>query len=146
QSYQYLKLLDHASIFVLIAATASAFIAVSTPPAALRTALSGLIWAMASAGVGLKLLYSAMTRALSTTLYLMMGWVAGCSWIASSVLGATPSGVASAALPPLALAGLLHTAGALVYVRRLPDWWPGFFGYHELFHTLVVLGNAALTM
>src|SRR5262249_53274094 len=54
QSYQYLKLLDHASIFVLIAATASAFIAVSTPPAALRTALSGLIWAMASAGVGLK--------------------------------------------------------------------------------------------
>ena len=39
--------------------------------------------------------------------------------------------------------GLLYTAGAVVYARQRPDPAPAFFGYHEIFHALVV-GAAAL--
>jgi hemolysin III len=35
-------------------------------------------------------------------------------------------------------AGLLYTAGAVVYARRRPDPFPAVFGYHELFHALVI--------
>ena len=40
----------------------------------------------------------------------------------------------------LALGGALFSLGAVVYARRRPDPWPTFFGYHEVFHALVVLG------
>jgi hemolysin III len=42
----------------------------------------------------------------------------------------------------LAIGGALYTAGALVYALRRPDPVPDVFGYHELFHVLVV-GAAA---
>jgi len=34
--------------------------------------------------------------------------------------------------------GLLYSAGAVVYARKRPDPWPRIFGYHEVFHTLVI--------
>jgi hemolysin III len=39
--------------------------------------------------------------------------------------------------------GLVYSAGALVYVRRRPDPAPAVFGYHEIFHLLVIAGVAA---
>jgi hemolysin III len=42
------------------------------------------------------------------------------------------------ALVLLAVGGVLYTAGAVVYARRQPDPLPAIFGYHELFHALVV--------
>ena len=39
----------------------------------------------------------------------------------------------------LAAGGLLYTAGAVVYALKRPDPWPATFGYHEVFHTLVVV-------
>jgi hemolysin III len=100
---------------------------------------------MAGAGVALKVLHPTMSRALSTRLYCTMGWIAGGSWLASAILAGSLNR-AGTVLVLIALAGVLHTAGALVYVRRRPDWWPAVFGYHELFHALVVLGNAAITI
>jgi hemolysin III len=38
----------------------------------------------------------------------------------------------------LGVGGILYTAGAVVYARRRPDPVPAIFGYHELFHALVV--------
>jgi hemolysin III len=34
--------------------------------------------------------------------------------------------------------GLLYSAGAVVYARKRPDPWPRVFGFHELFHALVI--------
>ena len=34
--------------------------------------------------------------------------------------------------------GLLYSAGAVVYARKRPDPWPRIFGFHELFHALVI--------
>ena len=47
------------------------------------------------------------------------------------------------ALALLAAGGVAYTAGAVVYARRRPDPRPATFGYHEIFHVLVVV--AALT-
>lgn len=55
-----------------------------------------------------------------------------------------PNALATTLLP-LVLAGIFYTLGALVYLKRTPDWWPTVFGYHELFHVCVVLGNIAVT-
>jgi hemolysin III len=42
----------------------------------------------------------------------------------------------------LATGGLLYTAGAVVYARRRPDPAPRVFGYHEVFHALVIAAAA----
>jgi hemolysin III len=39
----------------------------------------------------------------------------------------------------LLLGGLVYSAGAFVYAARRPDPVPAVFGYHEVFHTLVVV-------
>ena len=38
--------------------------------------------------------------------------------------------------------GLCYTVGAIVYARRRPDPIPRVFGYHEVFHVLVVAAVA----
>ena len=40
----------------------------------------------------------------------------------------------------LAVGGVFYSLGAAVYAARRPDPWPTVFGYHEVFHALVVLG------
>jgi hemolysin III len=42
----------------------------------------------------------------------------------------------------VAAGGLLYTIGALVYARQRPDPAPTVFGYHEIFHALVILAAA----
>ncbi len=44
------------------------------------------------------------------------------------------------ALVWLVLGGLWFTVGAAVYVAKRPDWYPGIFGFHELWHVFVILG------
>lgn len=144
KAYMRWRLLDHASIFVAIAGadTALATLPQSAPA---YTALLCLTWAAAGGGICVKLCHPRMSRNLSAALYLMMGWVGGCVALAAwwSLAAPTPP---SPWLMLVGLAGLLHSVGALVYVRRQPDWWPSVFGYHELFHVLVVLGNAAISL
>jgi hemolysin III len=38
--------------------------------------------------------------------------------------------------------GVIYTIGALVYAARSPDPWPQTFGYHEIFHAMVLIGAA----
>ena len=52
----------------------------------------------------------------------------------------TKTGVAASLL--VLVSGLCFTLGALVYARRRPDPFPAVFGYHELFHVLVVAAVA----
>lgn len=44
------------------------------------------------------------------------------------------------ALTWLLLGGLLFTVGALVYITKKPNFRPGVFGFHEMWHVLVILG------
>ena len=42
----------------------------------------------------------------------------------------------------IVLGGLLYTGGAIVFRRKRPDPKPATFGYHEVWHSCVVLGSA----
>ena len=73
---------------------------------------------------------------MSALLYCVLGWVG---------VAGFPGLVRSFGwLPPLLLmaGGVAYSCGALVYARRRPDPLPEVFGYHELFHVLVVVGAA----
>jgi hemolysin III len=41
----------------------------------------------------------------------------------------------------LVLGGVTYTLGALIYTFRWPNPFPTVFGYHEIFHFLVVIGS-----
>jgi hemolysin III len=38
----------------------------------------------------------------------------------------------------LAAGGVLYSGGAVIYALKRPDPWPRVFGYHEIFHALVI--------
>ena len=129
-----LKRLDHAMIFVLIAGTYTPFcLDVSV---AWGISLLSVVWVLAGAGIVLKVIWPDAPRWLSVTLYVSLGWVA---------IVAAAEVVDQYAGSPLALllaGGASYTIGGVVYALRRPDPWPRVFGYHEVFHALVVVGSA----
>jgi len=129
-----MKRLDHSMIFVLIAGTYTPFcLDVSL---AWGISLLAVVWSLAGAGALLKIAWPDAPRWLSVALYISLGWVG---------LVAVAEVVDRYAGSPLALllaGGMLYTVGGLVYAVRRPDPWPRIFGYHEVFHALVVGGSA----
>jgi hemolysin III len=74
--------------------------------------------------------------AFGTALSLAMAWAAVAAL--PVLLHRLPGPV----LTLMVLGGLLYTVGAIVLARRHPDPWPRVFGYHEIWHAMVVLGGA----
>jgi hemolysin III len=84
----------------------------------------------------LSLLWPDAPRPVSAAIYISLGWVA---------IIAMPQlfdrlGALGIAL--IAAGGLLYSVGAIVYARKRPDPVPTVFGYHEIFHVLVVAAAA----
>ena len=126
--------LDHSMVLVLIAGTYTPFCLVVLNTAWGITMLS-VIWGIAGAGILMNLAWPASPRWLRVTFYVVLGWL---GLISAWELAAwfTPSPLAL-----LVLGGVLYTLGGVVYVIRKPNPWPRVFGYHEIFHLLVVLGS-----
>jgi hemolysin III len=93
-------------------------------------------WSAALAGALFKLIWIDAPGWLIATTYIATGWIAV---LAIPELVARLGIVAAAAL---ALGGFLYSAGAVVYARKRPDPVPTVFGYHELFHMLVIVAAA----
>jgi hemolysin III len=132
---QRLLQLDHTAIFLLIAGTYTPVAMLATSGAA-GDALLALVWLIAAAGILFEWLPVAPPRGYVTTVYLVLGWIGAFAIV--SVW--ENSGAAGALL--LAGGGLAYTAGAVVHAARRPDPWPEVFGYHEVFHILVILAAA----
>ena len=132
---RWMRRLDHAMIFVLIAGTYTPFALVAIE-GSIGDVILIVVWAGALAGVVLKLVWIDAPKALIAGAYVALGWVA---------VAALPSmvdaiGLAGTAL--VLLGGLLYSAGALIYVLKRPDPSPTVFGYHEIFHLLVIVAAA----
>ena len=112
---RWMRRLDHSMIFVLIAGTYTPF------------ALLGIV---------LKLVWIDAPKWLIATVYLALGWV-GIVTIPQLV---SRAGIGAVTL--LVVGGLLYTAGAVIYALRRPDPSPKVFGYHEIFHLLVIAAAA----
>ena len=136
---RYLKLFDHAAIFLLIAGsyTPIALVTLQKGHATLGWTLFGLAWGIALLGVVFKLLWLDAPRWLSTGLYLVMGWLALIAIV--PIIQSLPAG----GVFWLVMGGMFYSVGAVIYALKKPDLFPEWFGYHELWHLFVLAGSAA---
>ena len=127
--------LDHSMIFILIAGTYTPF-CLSVVGDSWGIPMLAFVWTVAGLGVLLKVFRPDAPRWLGVALYLGLGWV--------GFVAAWPvvNNMSSWGVVVLAGGGMLYTVGALVYTRRWPNPSPRWFGYHEVFHVLVVCGSA----
>jgi hemolysin III len=125
----WMRRLDHAAIFVLVAGT-------YTPFALLLGERGPTVLALACGGALLGILQSLFwvqaPRPLVVCLYVALGWAVAVFWPALHAALGVP------ALSALVLGGVLHSIGAVVYAARKPDPSPAVFGYHEIFHAFVI--------
>ncbi len=132
---RWMRRLDHSMIFVLIAGT-------YTPVAllALRGSLASTIlivlWAGALGGVVFKLVWIDAPKWLLAAVYVALGLVS------AAILGQLPATIGWLGVAGLATGGLLYILGAIVYASGRPDPSPRVFGYHEVFHALVIAAAA----
>ncbi len=132
---RWMRRLDHSTIFVFIAGTYTPFALLAVDGWLSWTVLS-VVWAGAAAGMLLSLVWIGAPKWLAAGVYLALGWV--------GVLAAPQlfSGAGVAAATLVAIGGVLYTVGAIAYATKRPNRWPTTFGYHELFHVLVVVAAA----
>ena len=131
-----LRRIDHSTIFVFIAAsyTPIALLVLDGP---LQWVILAVAWTGAAAGVAFSLGWINARRGLTAGSYLALGWVA---------VIAVPqllSRMEPVPLVLLAAGAVLYSIGAVVYARRWPDPWPRTFGFHEVFHVLVIAAAAS---
>ena len=132
---RWLRRLDHAGIYGLIAGTYTA-VGLLVLEGSWRTVVLGIVWVGAAAGIALKFLWVDGPKWLSAAIGIALGWVAVVAF-PQIVAGV---GIAGSVL--VVVGGIAYTAGALVYALRRPDPVPDVFGYHEVFHALVIVAVA----
>ena len=126
-----LRRLDHSMIVVAIASTYTPIAVIGLGHHSARILLS-VVWALAVVGVVLQLLWLNAPRWLVAMLYIGLGWTA----VAFAPTLWRDLGVLTFAL--LLAGGIVYSLGAVVYSTRRPDPVPEVFGYHEIFHALVI--------
>lgn len=133
-----MRRLDHATIFVLIAGSYTAVVGLALPWTQARTTLV-IVWGGAVAGIVLQV-FLPHRRILAAATYLALGWAA------VGVAGALRAALTPTEFSLLVAGGLLYTAGAVAYATRRPRLAPRVFGYHEVFHALVIAAAACHTL
>lgn len=128
----WMRRLDHAAIFVLIAGTGTP-IALLALPGMDGLKLLTLMWGAASFGILQSLFWTHAPRWLSFTLYIV------CGWIAVSFFSELGAALGTTNLTFLTIGGVLYTIGAIIYALKKPNPSPKYFGYHEIFHAMVII-------
>ena len=126
----WMRRLDHSGIFLLIAGTYTPF-ALLVFDGRLGTIVFVLVWAGAAAGILLNLAWVDAPRYLAAGVYLLLGWVG-----VIAVPQLFDAGIAWAVL--LLVGGGLYSVGAVTYATKWPNPAPAVFGFHEVFHVLVI--------
>ena len=127
-----MRRVDHAGVFALIAGSYTP-VGLLVLHGSWRVVVLAIVWSGAAAAIVMKTIWVAAPKWLAATIAISLGWV--------GVL-ALPQVAARAGLTAcllLVAGGVAYTAGGLVYAFRRPDPIPTLFGYHELFHALVLV-------
>jgi hemolysin III len=135
EARQWMRRLDHTMIFVFIAGTYTPF-ALLVMHGTLADVVLIVVWASAAGGVILNLVWISAPYWFTSAVYVSTGWVA------IVTLPQLWDEIGPVGVGMIALGGALYTAGAVIYARRRPDPRPQVFGYHEIFHLLVIAAAA----
>ncbi len=131
----WLRRLDHAGIYCLIAGTYTP-VGLFVLHGTWQTAVLAIVWAGAGTAIFIRLFWVTAPKWLSAVVAILLGWVG---------VVALPKIVSGAGWGCMFLilgGGILYSLGAVVYATRRPDPWPAVFGYHELFHLMVIVAVA----
>jgi len=131
-----LRRLDHANIYLIIAGTYTPFAVLALPTSSGKLLLS-IVWSGALVGVVLRVFWIGVPRWLSTSLYVVVGWVV--VFFLPELVDTAGWGV----VVLIAVGGVLYTLGAVVYATKWPNPAPRTFGFHEVFHTLTIVAFTA---
>ena len=126
-----LRRIDHSTIFMFIAASYTP-ISLLVLDGSLRIVVLASVWVGALAGIVMSVAWIDAPRALVALCYVAVGWVA---------LVALPQlfSARGIGMPLLLVAGgILYSLGAAAYATKRPNPWPRTFGFHEVFHALVI--------
>jgi hemolysin III len=129
-----LRRIDHAMIFILIAGTYTPICLIPLY-GLLGWCMLAIIWCMAIAGIFQALYWLDAPRWFSTSLYLFMGWIV--------IIAFYPlvQSLPFRGIIWFILGGLSYTSGAILYAQKWPNPLPGIFGFHEIWHILVLIGS-----
>ncbi len=132
---RWMRRLDHSMIFVLIAGTYTP-VALLALKGSLASTILIVLWTGALGGAVFKLLWIDAPKWLFAAVYVALGLVT------AAVFGELPTAIGWLGVAGLATGGLLYVIGAVVYASGRPNPWPKVFGYHEIFHALVIAAAA----
>ncbi|MFZ5855452.1 MAG: PAQR family membrane homeostasis protein TrhA [Chloroflexota bacterium] len=131
-----LRKLDHSAIYLLIAGTYTPF-CVNAFDGFWKWGMLSIIWTLAVVGIIIKVFYIKAPRWLNAGIYVVMGWL--CVGAAGQMLAVLPAWV----FAWLLAGGIIYTLGAVVYITKFFNFWPGVFGFHEVWHIFVLLAALA---
>lgn len=127
------KRIDHGTILLAIAGTYTA-VTVLALDGADQARMLWVVGVGAAVGVAVRMAWIDAPYPLTAAVYLVVGWSALVD------LPAYAAGTSSAELALVVAGGLVYTAAGVIYALHRPVLSPATFGYHELFHALVVAG------
>src|SRR5205807_2369612 len=132
---RWMRRLDHSMIFVLIAGTYTP-VALLALKGSLADVILIVLWAGALAGMVFKLVWIDAPKWLLAAIYVALGL------LSAAVVGELPAAIGWLGVAGIIGGGLLYTAGAAIYASERPNPVPAVFGYHEVFHVLVIAAAA----
>ena len=127
-----LRTLDYDAVFLLIAGSATPLVLVSWRTVYGWTVL-GAIWAIAVIGIVLRSVWHRVPKRFTSILYIVLGWMV-------ALLMGTAGQIPVGGWVLMITAGLIYSAGFIIYVIEKPNPVPGVFGFHEIWHVLVMGG------
>lgn len=135
RTYNWLRRADHATIFVCIAGTYTPFSVLGLGNSD-GTKLLVLAWTVCGLGMIRALVWPHAPRAVTATCFVAAGWVV-CAYLPEFHAAVDPTTFAL-----VTLGGIIFTVGAVIYLVRWPDPSPQIFGYHEVFHLVIIAACA----
>ncbi len=129
-----LRKLDHSAIYLLIAGSYTPVFFYGLT-GTWKPVMLIAVWALAVAGILLKIRFIQVPRIISTVFYLILGWIALVPFV--QLLNNLPVG----AIILIIIGGVFYSIGAVIYATKCFNFFPNRFGFHEIFHLFIMMGS-----
>ena len=130
---------DHIMIYVLIA-TSYTPVCLGPLRGPWGWSIFGVVWGISVLGIIFSSIWIKAPRALTTTLYLIVGWIVLIAIV--PLINVYKQANLLYSLWWLVIGGLFYTIGGIIYALKWPKTNFKQFGFHEIFHIFVILGSA----